>query len=36
MADKIVLNNALGTYDVTRINDNFSKIQNALNESVLY
>ena len=30
------MNNVLGTYDVTRINDNFQKIQEELNEKVLY
>lgn len=36
MTDKIVLNPILGTYDVTLINDNFDKVEQALNEKVLY
>lgn len=36
MTDKIVLNDALGTYDVTQINANFQKIEEALNNKVLY
>jgi hypothetical protein len=36
MTDKIVLNKALGTYDVTKINSNFDKIAEHLNEKVLY
>lgn len=36
MTDKIVLNNAEGSYDVGVINDNFDKIEIALNDAVLY
>lgn len=33
---KIVLNDALGTYDVTKINNNFRLIEEALNDEVMY
>lgn len=36
MADKIVLNTVLGTYDVTKVNANFAKVEDALNNEVLY
>lgn len=34
--NKITLNDTRGTYDVTQINNNFNKIETALNEEVLY
>lgn len=35
MPDKIVLNTVLGSYDVTKINQNFDRIADAINDEVL-